>query len=74
MPPAETPEARRARETVESIAKNLQALASAVQAVVNGPLKRKTLLVLLANSTGMTQGQVDNVLSALQNLEKDWLK
>ena len=70
----ETEEAKRARETTESIARNIQALAKSVNAVIGGPLKRRTLLVLLANSAGMTQSAVDAVLTALADLEKDWLK
>lgn len=62
------------RELTESIAKNLYDLATSVNALLNGPLKKRALLVLLANSTGMSQVQVNNVLTALENLEKDWLK
>jgi hypothetical protein len=59
---------------VETIAKTLSDLAASVSALLNGPLKRRTLLILLSNSSGLSQTQVDNVLTALENLEKDWLK
>lgn len=70
----ETPEEKANRELTEGIAKNLKALVDNVKALINGPLQRRTLLVLLAASTRMTKDQVDTVLTALENLEKDWLK
>lgn len=69
----ESPEDKQYRESVERIAKNIGALARAVQSLVNGPLKRKALLVLLASSTGESQRTVDNVLKALETMEKDWV-
>lgn len=69
----ETPEQKQYRETVEKIANNIAALAKAVDALLHGPLKRKALLVLLANSSGQTQGAVDAVLKALSDMQKDWL-
>ncbi len=69
----ETPEQKQYRESVEKIAKNISTLARAVEELLDGPLKRKTLIVLLANSSGLGQGSVDCVLSALANIEKDWL-
>lgn len=70
---SETDEAKRNRETVESIAKNIASLARSVQALINGPLKRQTLVILLANSTGLSQGAVSRVLECLVDFEKDWL-
>ena len=67
-------EERRNRETVEEIARNIAALARAVSALLNGPLKKRALLILLANSSGQSQMLVDRVLVALADLEKDWLK
>jgi len=73
-PQAETEEQRRNREAVESIARNIAALARAVGALLDGPLKKRALLVLLANSSGQSQNTVDQVLIALASMEKDWLK
>ena len=71
---AETEEQRRNRETVESIARNIAALARAVGALLDGPLKKRALLVMLASSSGQSQNTVDQVLNALASMEKDWLK
>lgn len=71
--PTETEEQKRNRETVESIARNIATLAKAVNALLTGQLKRKALVVLLANSSALPQREVDRVLTALADLEKDWL-
>lgn len=70
----ETEEQRRNREIVEAIAKNITLLAKAVSALLNGPVKKKALVVLLASSSGLSQTHVDRVLTALSDLEKDWLR
>lgn len=69
----ETPEQKQQRVMTETIAKNLSSLADNVKALVNGPLKKKTLLILLAHTTGLSQRDIDSVLSALQTLPKDFL-
>lgn len=69
----ESAEAKANRELVETIAKNLVALSRAVNGLINGPLKKKALVVLLAHSSGLPQNKVDQVLTALKELEKDWL-
>lgn len=74
IPVNETPEQKRNRETTESIAQNIKALAETVSALLKGPLNRKALLILLANSSGMPKGHVEAVLVAVENLGKDWLK
>jgi len=74
MPKKETPEEKEYRESVEKIATNIQALATAVQSVVKGPLKRKTLLVLLANSSGYSQTAVGAIIDSMASMDKDFLK
>ncbi len=74
MPKNETMEQKENRELVEKIALNISALAKSVKSLINGPLNRKALVILLASSSGLYQNQVEAVLSALENLEKDWLK
>lgn len=69
----ETEEQKRNREVVESIAKNLSSLSRAVASLINGPLKKKALVVLLASSSILPQNKVEAVLKALEDLEKDWL-
>ena len=71
--PVETEEQKRNREMVESIGKNIASLAKAVQSLLNGPLKKRALVVLLASSSQLSQEKVEVVLKALENLEADWL-
>lgn len=71
--PQETEEQKQYRELVQSIAANIGALAKAVQSLLNGPLKRKALVILLAHSAGQSQKAVEEILKALENLEVDWL-
>lgn len=73
-PVIETEEQKKARETVESIAKNIISLSRAVSALLNGgPLKKRALVLLLASSSGCTQYQVEAVLKAVESMESDWL-
>jgi hypothetical protein len=69
----ETPEEQARREAIEQIAGNISSLARAVHALINGPLKKRALLVLLAQSSGLSQERVGLVLKALEDLEADWL-
>ena len=69
----ETPEQKAYRETIEQIAGNIASLAKAVSSLLNGPLKKRSLVILLASSSGCSQRQVEDVLKALENLESDWL-
>lgn len=70
----ETPEEKQARETVEEIACTIAKLSRQVGAILSGRIKRKSLIILLAYSSKLSQGQVDSVLYAIENLEKDHLK
>lgn len=69
----ETEEQKKSRELVEGIANNIANLAKAVSSLINGPLKKRALVILLANSSGQTQTAVDAVLKALESMESDWL-
>ena len=71
-PVVETAQQKAYRETVETIATNIGNLADAVSSL-NGPLKRKALVVLLASSARMSQATVAEVLKALEGLRGDWL-
>ncbi len=73
MAKTETEEQKKYRELVESIAGNIAGLAKAVQALLNGPVKKRALVILLANSSGQSQKAVEEVLKALETLEADWL-
>lgn len=72
--PAETEEQKKQREAIQSIANNISALAKAVAALLGGPLNKRALLVLLASSSKESQSTVDKVLTAIHDLEKDWLR
>lgn len=69
----ETEEQKKNRETVEAIASNIAALAKGVKALLNGPVNRRALVILLARSAQQTEKNVGEVLSALESLESDWL-
>jgi len=69
----ETPEQKAYRELVETIAGNISNLAKAVTALLNGPLKKRALIILLANSAGQPRSVVEDVIKALETLEADWL-
>lgn len=73
MPKQETLEQKEYRELVEKIAGNIASLAKAVSSLLNGPLKKKALVVLLASSARLPQTTVEAVLKALEDLEGDWL-
>lgn len=67
-------EQKKQREAIQVIANSIAALARSVASLLNGPLNRRALLVLLASSSGRSQREVDAILVALMDLEKDWLK
>lgn len=69
----ETPEEKQYRETVEQIAGNIATLARAVSSLLNGPLKKRALIVLLAHSSQQTHRAVEAVLKALDEMGNDWL-
>ncbi len=70
----ESEQERKYRETVEQVAGNIAMLAKAVSSFLNGPLKKKALIILLAHSSGQSQNAVEAILKALQELDKDWLQ
>ncbi len=74
MAKPETAEEKQYRELVEKIAGNIASLAKAVKSLMNGPLKKRALIVLLASSAKLPQTTVEAVLKALEDLESDWLQ
>lgn len=70
----ESEEEKKARENIEDIATNIAQLSRSVAALLGGRLKRKSLVLLLSHSSGLPQYNVDKVLEAISNLEKDHLK
>lgn len=70
----ETEEEKRARETVEEIAKNIETLSRSVTALMSGRLSRTAIIVLLVHSTKISRPTVEAVVDALTGLEKKYLK
>ncbi len=70
----ETEEEKKARETVEEIARNIAMLSRQVTALLNGRLNRKAVLILLANTSGYPQTVVNQILTAIEELETKFLK
>lgn len=70
----ETTEEKQQREAIEEIATNIAKLSRSVKALLDGRLKKETIIILLAHSTKLPQYQVDKVLDALSNMERVNLK
>lgn len=70
----ESEEEKKARLVVEEIAMNIARLARQVTAILDGRLKRKTILILLSANTGLPQRTVDQVLTAIADMESTNLK
>lgn len=59
---------------VEILAQHIQILAGVGKKLAGSRLKEKTILVLLQHSTGISQKDIKQVLDALSQLEKTYLK
>ena len=70
----ETTEEKEARENIKNIAENISKLSLAVEALLGGRLKKKAILLLLANSSGEPQYRVEKILDAISTLGKVYLK
>lgn len=73
MAKPETEEEKKNRELIEGVAKNISKLADAVSALLNGPLKRQAIEILVTHSSKVPRAQVNAVLSALENLDSKFL-
>ena len=73
-PKVETEEEKRAREMVEEIACNIAKLSRQVSAILDGRLKKKSIVLLLVHSSGLRQWEVEKVLDAIVDMEKTHLK
>jgi acyl-CoA synthetase (NDP forming) len=74
--PAETEEQRKAREVVEAIAQSIIDLSAGVRAVLNGKLNKRAIVLLITAAAGrnVTQQQTNDILEAIANLDKSFLK
>lgn len=70
----ETTEEKRARETIEQIAKDIENVATSVRAALGGRLTRNAITILLVHSTRLSHGNVDAILNAITELDKKFLK
>lgn len=59
---------------LEIIAKHIERLTKATEALRTSRLKEKTILILLKDMTGMAQRDIKIVLDALPLLAKEYLK
>lgn len=74
MAKQETPEEKKARETVETIAQEISKLSRQVGAILQGRMKRESIVLLLAHTCRLPKTDVEAVLSAIENMEKKHLK
>lgn len=70
----ETEEQKKARATVEAIASNIENLARTVGELINGRIKKDTLVTLLSASSGLSKNICSRVLTAIASMDKDNLK
>lgn len=58
---------------VKVLAQSIREIADAAQAIRAAGLKRRTLVVLLQDRTGLPQRDINNVLDGLEEMKSDWL-
>ena len=61
-------------EPTELIAKSIIQLSDAIEKFQKGPLKERTILVLLNDMTNVPMGTIQKILKAIPSLKKDYLK
>jgi hypothetical protein len=59
---------------IEILATAVTEIARAFKKINEGPLKRKALLVLLKDSSGVPMNQITRVLDSLTDLERNYCK
>lgn len=69
----ESPDDKQYRENVEDIACNIAKLSRQVNMLLTGRLKRKAVIILLANSSGYSKTIIDDVLKAIEGMEAEYL-
>lgn len=65
---------QKAQQVVEDIATTIAQLSRQVKSLLGGRLKEETIVILLANSTRLPKYQIEAVLKALTDMERDYLK
>jgi hypothetical protein len=61
-------------EPIEVIAKAILDLSKGMEKLNNTPIRRRVILLLLNDATGLPMGTIDKVLTALPYLKRDYLK
>lgn len=64
----------RIEEDAESLAVAVAKVSRGMEVLTGSRLKRKAILLLLSHSSKIPQRDVDRVLQALSDLERDYLK
>lgn len=60
-------------EPIELLEREIKACAEGARALLNSRLRRRALLVLLSDSSGVNRTTIERVLTAAANLDKDYL-
>ena len=61
-------------EPTEVIAAAIIEISAAIKKMDAGRLKRRAILVLLRDQTGLPMSEIERVLNAIGDLEKDYVK
>lgn len=59
---------------VEVMAQAVVDLSRAAKRLLNGPLKRDAIIVLIKDKTNLTKGVIAAVLDQLEDLERTWVR
>lgn len=72
--PEQTDDEKKYQAMVEEIACNIAKLSRQVATILDGRMKKKSIVLLLAHSTNLPQRTVSDVLDAIVDFEKTHLK
>lgn len=61
-------------DSIESLAVNIAVIATATRKMMSSGLQRKTIIYLLSRSSGVGLNNINLVLDAMENMDKDFLK
>ena len=60
-------------EALNQLASNIEELSAAVSKILNGRIKRETIIILLSHTTKMSQTNIRYVLNAIERMSEDHL-
>jgi hypothetical protein len=58
----------------EELASQVAALANAARVMMNGPMKRRAMLLLLADQSGVGFNTCNQIMMALEAFDTNWLR